>query len=220
MGLWLCAERRVRGASLPRRRRRWRAPPARALAVGVVTTEPPEWIAAALATAGLTAVQLSAGADGPTVAATRAAALSRGLRPLVIAAADTPDAADADLVLVDARAPGVYGGSGATLDWRALAADERLPTAGLVLAGGLTVGNVAEAIALVRPLAVDTSSGVELAGAPGHKDDGLLRAFLCAVREADGGATVARTGDGARATVARAGEGADVADPTIAEVTP
>ena len=171
----------------------------------------------------LTAVQLSAGADGPTVAATRAAALSRGLRPLVIAAADTPDAADADLVLLDARAPGVYGGGGATLDWRALAADERLPTAGLVLAGGLTVGNVAEAIALVRPLAVDTSSGVELAGAPGHKDDGLLRAFLCAVRHTkNAGATVARTGDGARATVARtgdaaratvarAGEGADVA---------
>ncbi len=214
MGLWLCTEQecaatysRAGDAAGARRRS--------CSTVGVVTTEPPEWIAAALATAGLTAVQLSAGADGPTVAATRAAALSRGLRPLVIAAADTSDAADADLVLLDARAPGVYGGSGVTLDWRALAADERLPTAGLVLAGGLTVGNVAEAIALVRPLAVDTSSGVELAGAPGHKDDGLLRAFVCAVREADGGG-----GGGARATVARAGEGADVADPTIAEVTP
>jgi phosphoribosylanthranilate isomerase len=137
--------------------------------VGVVTTESPEWIAAALAVAGLTAVQLSAGADGPTVA-------------------DTPDARDADLVLLDVRAPGVYGGSGATLDWRALAADRPLRAGGLVLAGGLTCANVAEAIAALRPLAVDVSSGVEQAGAPGPKNAAQLKAFFAAVRQADAGA--------------------------------
>ena len=59
------------------------------LAVAVVATEEPGWIAGAVAAGGFGAVQLSAGADGPSVAAVRAAALSRGLRPLVIAAADT-----------------------------------------------------------------------------------------------------------------------------------
>jgi phosphoribosylanthranilate isomerase len=58
------------------------------MAVAVVTTEEPAWIAGALAAGGFGAVQLSAGADGPSVAAVRAAALSRGLRPFVIAAAD------------------------------------------------------------------------------------------------------------------------------------
>ena len=155
-----------------------------ALTVGVVTTESPEWIAAALVVAGLGALQLSAGADGPTVAAVRAAAMSSGRRPLLIAAADTPDADDADFVLFDARAPGVYGGSGTTLDWLSLAAAP-LPADRLVLAGGLSPGNVGEAIAALQPWAVDVSSGLESPGAPGHKDAGLLRAFLAAVHEAD-----------------------------------
>ncbi len=182
------------------------------LTVGVVTTESPAWIAAALAVAGLAAVQLSAGADGPTVAAVRAAAMSSGLRPLLIAAADTPDAGDADLVLLDARAPGVYGGSGATLDWGALAAARNAPgpvssaavppaavspveklspavarpvADRLVLAGGLAPGNVGAAIAALRPWSVDVSSGLEAPGAPGRKDEGLLRAFFAAVRAAD-----------------------------------
>ena len=58
-----------------------------------------------MAAGGFGAVQLSAGADGPSVTAVRAAALSRGLRPLVIAAADSEDADEADLVLLDARTP-------------------------------------------------------------------------------------------------------------------
>ncbi len=92
-----------------------------ALTVAVVTTESPDWIADALAQAGLQAVQLSAGADGASVGAVREAAARRGLRPLVIAAADTPDAAAADLTLLDARTAQAYGGTGQALDWAALA---------------------------------------------------------------------------------------------------
>lgn len=174
-----------------------------ALTVAVVTTESPEWIAAALVVAGLGAVQLSAGADGPTVVAVRAAARSSGLRPLLLAAADTPDAGDADFVLLDARAPGVYGGSGATLDWRSLAAAP-LPAGRLVLAGGLAPGNVGEAIAAVRPWAVDVSSGLESRGAPGRKDEALLRAFFAAVREADAQAAAPCAARGAAPCAARA----------------
>lgn len=91
-------------------------------------------------------------------------------------------------VLVDAAAPrgtepGRLGGTGARVDWQALAA---APSLGLpvVLAGGLTSANVAEAIAVTGVLAVDTASGVE--SAPGVKDPGKLRAFVGEARRALG----------------------------------
>jgi len=86
-------------------------------------------------------------------------------------------------VLVDARAPGQFGGTGKTVDWSALA-DHRdwLGDVPLILAGGLTAVNVAEAIAAVRPAAVDTASGVE--SAPGVKDSAKMQAFVDAARAA------------------------------------
>ncbi len=153
------------------------------LTVAVVTTESGEWIAAALVESGVRAVQLSAGADGPSVAAVRAAAGREGLRPFVIAAADTPDAASADLTLLDARRPGVYGGTGAALDWRALAQTALPPKERLVVAGGLAPANVGEAVAALQPSMVDVCSGTE--AAPGVKDEGLLAGFFAAVAEAD-----------------------------------
>jgi len=152
------------------------------LAVAVVTTEEPAWIAAAVAAGDFGGVQLSAGADGPSVAAVRASALSLGLRPLVIATADTEDADKADLVLLDARTPQAYGGTGRRLDWKSLAA-AKLPRERLVLAGGLLPSNVDGAIKLLRPWAVDVSSGIERT--PGIKDPRLMRAFFGVVAGAD-----------------------------------
>jgi phosphoribosylanthranilate isomerase len=158
----------------------------RALTVAVVTTESAAWIAAALAGSGLAAVQLSAGSDGPTVAEVRAATRSRGRRLRILAAADTPDADDADLVLFDAHLPGVYGGTGTTLDWPSMAANFTLAgddavSRRLVLAGGLVSDNVGQAITALSPYAVDVSSGVEFADAPGRKDPDLLERFFAAV---------------------------------------
>jgi phosphoribosylanthranilate isomerase len=132
------------------------------------------------------------------VADVRAAAALLGLRPLVIAATDTPDAGLADHMLLDARTAGAYGGTGETLDWEALAADPGLPRAGLVLAGGLRPANVAAAIHALRPLAVDVSSGVE--AAPGRKDHAALRDFFSAVVHADREAEAAAAADALRPT--------------------
>jgi phosphoribosylanthranilate isomerase len=152
------------------------------LTVAVVTTEEPAWIAAAVSAGGFGAVQLTAGAGGPSVAAVRAAALNSGLRPLVFAAAGTEDADAADRVRLDARTPEIPGDAGRRLDWKALAA-AKLPRERLILAGGLLPSNVDGAIKLVRPFAVDVSSGIERS--PGIKDLRLMRAFFGVVAGAD-----------------------------------
>jgi phosphoribosylanthranilate isomerase len=82
-----------------------------------------------------------------------------------------------DYHLLDSYARGVQGGSGETFAWE-IAREHRGATP-LILSGGLNAGNVAEAIAVVRPFAVDVASGVELS--PGRKDPNKLRAFAAAV---------------------------------------
>ena len=83
-------------------------------------------------------------------------------------------------LLVDAWVEG-YGGGGQAFDWSLLPKTFDRP---LVLAGGLTPGNVCEAIGHVKPWAVDVSSGVEQA--KGIKDKALINAFLAGVCDADG----------------------------------
>jgi phosphoribosylanthranilate isomerase len=76
--------------------------------------------------------------------------------------------------LLDAHAPGLYGGTGQLADWEAAAAlAARFP---IFLAGGLTPENVAAAAAQVRPWGVDVASGVE--AAPGKKDTAKMKAFV------------------------------------------
>ncbi len=123
-------------------------------------------------------------ADLPLVRAFRLD--SRGLAPVdsYLAACAALRAAPR-MILLDAHVPGQYGGTGATLDWSALSdakgAADRPP---IVLAGGLTPGNVATAIRAARPAAVDTAGGVEYA--PGKKDHTSLAAFVTAARAAFG----------------------------------
>jgi phosphoribosylanthranilate isomerase len=88
--------------------------------------------------------------------------------------------AGAQALLLDAYRPGVPGGTGETFDWSRIPANLAKP---VILAGGLGPDNVAQAIELVRPFAVDVSGGVE--AAPGRKDSGLLAAFAAAVAQVD-----------------------------------
>jgi len=86
----------------------------------------------------------------------------------------------ASAFLLDSALSGHYGGSGTTGNWhlaRTAAQSQRV-----ILAGGLTPENVAEAIRIVRPYAVDVSSGVEFR--PGKKDPAKLRAFFDEVARA------------------------------------
>ncbi len=77
-------------------------------------------------------------------------------------------------LLIDAAAPGLYGGSGHTTDWYTAAAlARRMP---LLLAGGLTPKNVAAAIQQVQPWGVDVASGVE--ASPGKKDPQKMKQFI------------------------------------------
>ncbi len=77
-------------------------------------------------------------------------------------------------LLLDASNTGLYGGSGAIADWSIAAALAQ--TMPLMLAGGLTPDNVAEAVVAVRPWGVDVASGVE--SAPGVKDAGKMKQFI------------------------------------------
>jgi len=83
--------------------------------------------------------------------------------------------------LVDAAVKGVYGGSGVTADWDGAA--ELAKKYPLLLAGGLTPENVADAIGRVKPWGVDVASGVE--SAPGKKDPSRMKEFVQAVRDAE-----------------------------------
>lgn len=91
-------------------------------------------------------------------------------------------------LMLDTHAHGSYGGTGQIGDWSLTASlAERYP---VILAGGLTPGNVAEAIAQVGPLGVDSSSGVETEGV---KDADKIRGFIAAAR-AQFSATMTLTG--------------------------
>ena len=86
-------------------------------------------------------------------------------------------------LLFDVARPGEYGGTGHTLDWSSVGAvRDQFRQLPLVLAGGLTPFNVTEAVAAVRPDAVDVASGIE--SKPGIKDMLLVRAFVQSAKKA------------------------------------
>lgn len=84
-------------------------------------------------------------------------------------------------MLIDAAVKGVYGGSGVTADWAAAA--ELAKKYPLLLAGGLTPENVADAVRQVQPWGVDVASGVE--SAPGEKDAGKMVQFVKEVKRVE-----------------------------------
>ena len=86
-----------------------------------------------------------------------------------------------DYHLLDSYAAGIPGGTGETFAWEIARAHRG--SVPVILSGGLNASNVADAIATVRPYAVDVASGVE--ASPGIKDPAKLRAFAAAVRAVD-----------------------------------
>jgi phosphoribosylanthranilate isomerase len=144
--------------------------------VGVFVNQPAEHVNDVAAFVGLGAVQLH-GDETVEYAAT----LARPVLKAIVLTETSDETIERwpsnAMVLLDAHDPVRRGGTGQTIDWAkaaAVAARRRV-----VLAGGLTPGNVADAIDRVRPFGIDISSGVE--SSPGVKDHGKLRALFAAV---------------------------------------
>ena len=151
--------------------------PPEILTVGVFRDDLPQRVVETVGTVGLRAAQLHGRErpeDGQYVAqrvSVLIKAFSAGDRML-----DMASEYGASAILVDSPVPG----SGELFDWTALDGTSRHER--LILAGGLTPDNVADAIAAVRPWGVDVASGVE--SAPGVKDHELVARFVAQARAA------------------------------------
>lgn len=181
MVLWSGSER---ACPLPEAERIARALRRRAEVVGVFVNPALDEVAAVADGVGLTAVQLH-GDEGPAfcaeVARRTGAKIIKAKRVETRADVAALETYHVDFHLVDTYvAPERFGGTGQTFDWSLLRA--RHSQVPLILSGGLTPQNVGDAIATVRPFAVDVASGVE--SAPGIKDPEKVKAFAEAVRAA------------------------------------
>jgi phosphoribosylanthranilate isomerase len=160
--------------------------------IGVFADATVDEIVATVEAAGLTGVQLHWDAPAELRAALRAR-LGTKVRILGVVHFDAAMAesqvaqafdSDVDAILVDSRTASAVGGTGKAYDWET-ARQMIFYTSGqskLIAAGGLTPGNVAEAIATLRPWGVDVVSGVEFA--PGRKDAAKVKAFIANARAA------------------------------------
>src|SRR5436309_6801797 len=157
--------------------------PKKVKAVGIFVNSLPMEVAALSKSLKLDAAQLHGDESPETVAElARSIPVYKAFRvepdfPLV-ALDEYPEAF---AFLFDAAHTGQYGGTGRTTDWdvaRRAAVDRRI-----ILAGGLNIENVAAAVRIVRPYAVDVASGVE--SKPGKKDHGRMREFVQEVRRGE-----------------------------------
>jgi phosphoribosylanthranilate isomerase len=151
--------------------------------VGVFVNPELDEVAKEVEDAGLTMVQLN-GEEGPSLCAE--IARRTGLKVIkaihVASAADVhgAEAIRTDFHLFDRRGKGLWGGTGESFDWGLLS--ERRSQVPAILAGGLRPDNVAEAISVTHPYAVDVASGVE--AEPGRKDHAAMAAFFEAAKAA------------------------------------
>ena len=144
--------------------------------VGIFVNWIPDAVIALSQALRLSVAQLS-GDEGPRVVAAIAKKLSVIKAIRAGQGGSAPDFAGyraASAFLLDSAQPGRFGGTGSTADWHLARASAQSHC--VILAGGLTPENVAEAIRIVRPYGVDVASGVE--SRPGRKDTGKLRAFF------------------------------------------
>jgi phosphoribosylanthranilate isomerase len=153
--------------------------------VGVFVNPTLDEVAKAVENAGLSTVQLN-GAEGVSFCAE----VARRTGVKVIKAIHVASAADihgaeayrSDFHLFDRRGKGLWGGTGQSFDWELLRGHRSdIPD---ILAGGLRPDNVAAAIAVTQPYAVDVASGVE--AEPGRKDHAAMAAFFASVAQPAG----------------------------------
>jgi phosphoribosylanthranilate isomerase len=145
-------------------------------AVGVFVNQPLDYVNGVSSLVRLGAVQL----HGDETPAFAAAVTSPVIKAMSLGAGDVQAWPAEVRLLLDVHDPVVRGGTGRTIDWTA-AADVAAQRQ-ILLAGGLTPDNVADAVARVRPFGIDVSSGVERA--PGIKDHRRLQALFEAVHDA------------------------------------
>ncbi len=161
--------------------------------IGVFVDSSLEEIEAAVRGGGLTGVQIHSGA-APDLPVRLRASFGPSLRILRVVhfsdgfAEETAEVArdsNIDALLLDSRTAAAVGGTGIAFDWKSASAGldgAAVPSFRLVVAGGLSPQNVAEAIAALHPWGVDVVSGVE--GAPGRKDQAKIRGFVANARSA------------------------------------
>lgn len=155
--------------------------PKNILTVGVFVDETPARMLEIAALTGIGAIQLH-GNESPEVLAQLGA--YRKIKAIKVGAqldvAEIESYRAAEVILLDRAVAGMTGGTGQKFDWSLAIAAKKYAT--ILLAGGLTPANVAEAIRQVQPWGVDVASGVETA--PGVKDATLIREFIRNARAA------------------------------------
>jgi phosphoribosylanthranilate isomerase len=145
--------------------------------VGVFVNPTLDEVARAVEDEGLTMVQLN-GAEGASfcgeVARRTGVKVAKAIHVASAADIHAAEAFRTDFHLFDRRGKGLWGGTGQSFDWELLRGHRSEVPA--ILAGGLRPENVAEAVSIVHPYAVDVASGVEVE--PGRKDHAAMTAFF------------------------------------------
>jgi phosphoribosylanthranilate isomerase len=146
--------------------------------VGLFVNESPATVNATTNHCGIDIVQLH-GEESPDCCAAIHRRIIKAVRVKDITSLETMQEYPVSTFLLDAWSPAAYGGTGQTFNWdiAAMAAKQNR----IILAGGLTPENVAEAILQVRPYGVDVSSGVE--SSPGKKDAAKVLEFISKAKE-------------------------------------
>ncbi|HYP56088.1 MAG TPA: phosphoribosylanthranilate isomerase [Solirubrobacterales bacterium] len=151
--------------------------------VGVFVNPELDEVAMAVEDEGLTVVQLN-GEEGPSFCAEvkrrTGVKVAKAIHVASAAEVHGAEAFRTDFHLFDRRKGKLWGGTGESFDWGLLR--ERRSQVPAIVAGGLRPDNVAEAIAITRPHAVDVASGVE--SEPGRKDHAAMQAFFEAAKGA------------------------------------
>jgi phosphoribosylanthranilate isomerase len=149
--------------------------------VGVFVNAPEEFVTRAIAESGLTMLQFH-GDETPEFCTQFGLMSMKAFRMHGPETLEELPKYETDAYLLDAYSSTTLGGSGEKFNWD-LAVEAQKIGKPIFLAGGLTPGNVADAIRKVRPFGVDVSSGVERV--PGKKDHEKVKAFITAARRVE-----------------------------------